>query len=66
MAKLSHKQKVKIASVGRTRTEERIGVSIFLSKAWLDRKDAIRKRVAKREAIQKKKAEERRKKLISQ
>lgn len=66
MPKLNHKQKIKIAVKGMTSIERKLKVSKFQSKFWVERSQAIRERVLRREAVAKKKAEERRKKLLSQ
>jgi len=62
---MKHKDKVKMASRLRTKGEVRANTSPFQSKAWVERKAAIKKRVerviakAKKRAARRKKEKER-------
>ncbi len=70
---MNHKQKLKMArkmmseeerkqvkTYDQTGRKRKIGTSPFNSKAWNDRREAIQKRVERKEAIAKKRAQERR------
>lgn len=59
---MKHKAKVSLAKRLRTRTEMLQRVPIFQSAGWELRKKQVRKRVLKREAVAKAKAQERKEK----
>lgn len=51
MARLNHKQKVKLARRLRTEKERKEGVALFYSYGWRFRKWMIGRRVAQRQAL---------------
>lgn len=57
---MKHSQKIKIARAGMTRAEIKLRVPKFQTRFWEARKHQIAIRVAKRERLAKRKAEERR------
>lgn len=58
---MKHKNKVKLARKMMTKLDRKIHVPKFLSASWLKRKEAIAKRVERKQAEAHKRAVERRK-----
>lgn len=57
---MKHKQKTKLARKMMSELDRKIHVPKFLTAAWLKRKEAIAKRVERKQAAAHKRAEERR------